>query len=273
MDLHYYTRVYRQPVNRMGFMMFDRSSAQLSRSATQFGEPEWFVTFQQALRMEELVTRHGDIMDRYDPDRRVGLIVGEWGTWYDVEPGTNPGFLSQQNSLRDALVAGLTLNIFNKHSDRIQMANIAQTINVLQAMLLTQGEKMIMTPTYHVFEMYKVHHDATLLPINLQCDDYKVGEEKLPVLNASASKDKAGKIHVSICNLDPNRAASLDCELRGMQAKKVTGRVLTAPAINSCNTFEHPDAVSPAVFNDAKLKNESVTATLPAKSIVVLEIE
>jgi alpha-N-arabinofuranosidase len=274
MDLHYYTHVYRQPVSgRGGFMMFDPSSMKLSRSATQFGEEEWFVTFQQALRMDELVVKHGSIMDRYDPDKRIGLIVGEWGTWYDVEPGTNPGFLYQQNSLRDALVAGLTLNIFNRHCDRLQMANIAQTINVLQAMVLTQGEKMILTPTYHVFEMYKVHQDATLLPTDLQCMDYQFGEEKLPMLNASASKDKSGKIHISLCNLDPNHTAKLDCELRGAQAKKVTGRVLTAPAVNSYNTFEKPDVVHPEIFKDVQLKGSTLTATLPAKSVVVLEIE
>jgi alpha-N-arabinofuranosidase len=274
MDLHYYTHVFRPAMpGRGGFMMFDRSSMKLSRSATQFGEEEWFVTFQQASRIDELVTRHGDIMDKYDPDKRVGLIVGEWGTWYDVEPGTNPGFLYQQNTLRDALVAGLTLNIFNKHCDRLQMASIAQTINVLQAMVLTKGEKMILTPTYHVFEMYKVHQDATLLPIDLKCTDYTFGEGKLPTLNASASKDKAGKIHISLCNLDPKNAAKLECELRGAQAKKVSGRVLTAPAINSYNTFENPDVVNPTVFNDVQIKKDKVTVTLPAKSVVVLEIE
>ncbi len=273
MDLHFYTRVFRQAPGRMGFMVFDRSSMKLSRSATQFGEEEWFVTFQQALRIDELVTRHGSIMDRYDPDKRVGLIVGEWGTWYDVEPGTNPGFLYQQNSLRDALVAGLTLNIFNKHCDRLQMANIAQTINVLQAVVLTQGEKMILTPTYHVFEMYKVHQDATLLPVDLKCADYVSGEDKIPVLNASASKDKAGKMHISLCNLDPGNAAKLECDLRGAQAKKVSGRVLTAATMQAHNTFENPNAVQPADFKDFQLKKDKVSVTLPAKSVVVLEIE
>ena len=147
-------------------------------------------------------------MDKYDPQKRVGLIVDEWGAWHDVEPGTNPGFLYQQNSLRDALVAGLTLNIFNNHCDRVQMANIAQTVNVLQAMILTDRRKMMLTPTYHVFEMYKVHHDATLLPTELAGPEYAFEDGKVPALNVSASRDGAGKVHVSLGNLDPHNAVA-----------------------------------------------------------------
>ncbi|HEX9653518.1 MAG TPA: alpha-N-arabinofuranosidase [bacterium] len=274
LDLHYYTRTVRRAMRTQGrFMVIDRSGPELSRSATEFGEEEWFVTLQQALRIDELIVNHGAIMDRYDPQKRIGLCVGEWGTWHDVEPGTNAGFLYQQNTLRDAIVAGLSLNIFNQHCDRVQMANIAQTINVLQAMVLTDGAKMILTPTYHVFEMYKVHQDATLLPIDLQCADYAFGEEKLAAVNASASKDKSGKVHITLCNLDPKNAAKIDCELRGITAKKITARVLTAPAMNSRNTFELPDVVKPEAFKDAKLNSGMLTATLPAKSVVLLEIE
>jgi len=273
LDLHYYTHVFRQAPSRGGMMMIDRSSMKLSRSATQFGKDEWFVTLQQALRIEDLINKHSAIMDHYDPDKHTGLIVGEWGTWYEVEPGTNPGFVYQQNSLRDALVAGLTLNIFNQHADRLQMANIAQTINVLQAMILTQGEKMILTPTYHVFEMYKVHQDATLLPADLQCEQYVSGEDKLPMLNASASRDAAGRIHITLCNLDPEKSASLSCELRGVQAKKISGRVLTAPAINSCNTFDAPEVVHPVALQGLQLKGNLVSMTLPARSVVAVEIE
>ena len=274
LDLHYYTHVRRPSRRSRGrFIVLDRSGPQLSRSATEFGEAEWFATLHQATQIDEIIVNHSTIMDRYDPEKRVSLCVGEWGTWYDVEPGTNPGFLYQQNSLRDALVAGLSLNIFNKHCDRVHMANIAQTINVLQAMVLTDNEKMILTPTYHVFEMYKVHQDATLLPTDLRCIDYTFGEDKLAALNVSASKDESGKIHVTICNLDPDHALKLDCELRGMKAKKVTGRVLTAPAINSHNTFEQPDAVKTKAFRDVELKNGLLVATLPAKSVVVLEVE
>jgi alpha-N-arabinofuranosidase len=291
LDLHYYTRTIRPFRSRGGVRIIDMSGPQLSRSATEFGEGEWLVTMQQALRIDELITNHGAIMDRYDPEKRVGLYVGEWGTWHDVEPGTNPRFLYQQNTLRDALVAGLSLNIFNNHCDRVRMANIAQTINVLQAMVLTEGPKMILTPTYHVFEMYKVHQDAILLPTDLQCVDYigsesgeermpafgppdrGRGEAKTPALNVSASKDKSGKIHISICNLDSSKSAKLDCELRGAKVEKVSGRILTAPSITAHNTFDKPDAVKPAAFEDFKLNGGMLTVMLPAKSVVVLEVE
>ena len=193
-----------------------------------FDEEDWFFQLKNALRMEELVTEHSPIMDKYDPGKKVALIVDEWGTWHAVEPGTNPGFLYQQNTLRDALVAGCTLNIFNHHCDRVRMANIAQTVNVLQAMILTDKEKMLLTPTYHVFEMYTVHHDATLLPTDLQTADCPSGSGKMPQLNVSASQDKAGKIHVTLCNLDPNAPAEVTCELEGAKARKLSGRVLTA---------------------------------------------
>jgi alpha-L-arabinofuranosidase len=244
-----------------------------SRSATQFDEGDWFALLQKALRMGDLITRHSAIMDKYDAQKRVALIVDEWGTWHAVEPGTNPGFLYQQNTLRDALVAGVTLNIFNQHCDRVRMANIAQMINVLQAMILTDKEKMLLTPTYHVFEMYAVHHDATLLPTELTCADYESGQNKIPVLNVSASRDKAGKIHVSVCNLNPNTAADVNCSLSGVQPKAMSGRVLTAPAMQAYNAFDNPEAVKPAEFNAFKLTGDGFTATLPAKSVVVLEVE
>jgi hypothetical protein len=160
---------------------------------------------------------HSAIMDRYDPQKKVGLIVDEWGTWYDVEPGTNPGFLYQQNTLRDALVAGVTLNIFNRHCDRVKMANIAQIINVLQAMILTDKEKMIVTPTYWAFLKCSPHHDATLLPSELQSADYEFNSQKIPDVSASASRDQAGKIHVTLCNLNPNQPAEVAVRIAGRQ--------------------------------------------------------
>lgn len=242
-------------------------------SSTEFDETAWHSTLRRALQMEELVTRHSAIMDRYDAQKRVGLIVDEWGTWYDAEPGTNPGFLYQQNTLRDALVAGVTLNIFQHHCDRVKMANIAQLINVLQAMILTDKEKMIVTPSYHVFEMYSVHQDATFLPDDLQSADYQSGEQKIPAINCSASRDQAGKIHVSLCNLDPNRVADVSCELQGAKAQKISGRVLTSPEMNAHNSFERPDAVRPTQFSGFKITETGFVATLPAKSVVVLELE
>jgi alpha-N-arabinofuranosidase len=244
-----------------------------SRSATQYDEEDWFFLLNKALKMEELVSKHGAIMDQYDPQKRVGMIVDEWGAWHAVEPGTNPGFLYQQNTIRDALVAGINLNIFNQHADRVKMANIAQTINVLQAMILTDKAKMILTPTYHVFEMYSVHHDAKLLPTELQSSDYLMGAEKIPNVNVSASRDQAGKIHVSLCNLNPNAAADVACELQGAKAKSLSGRLLTAATITAHNTFEQPENVQPTAFTACKTTDLGFTATLPAKSVVVLTVE
>ena len=242
-------------------------------SATDFNEAEWFNMFQHALVMDGLVTKHSAIMDKYDPQKRVGLIVDEWGAWYDVEPGSNPGFLYQQNTLRDALVAGVTLNIFNNHADRVKMANIAQMINVLQAMILTDNEKMTVTPSYWVFEMDTVHHDATLLPMDLQSVDYAFGDKTIPAVSASASRDQAGKIHVTLCNLNPNQSVEVPCELQGAKAGKISGRVLTAPEMNAHNTFDRPDHVKPAEFNTFKVTDDGFITTLPAKSVVVLEVE
>ncbi|NOR14276.1 MAG: alpha-N-arabinofuranosidase [Candidatus Aminicenantes bacterium] len=192
--------------------------------------------------------------------------------WYLVEPGTNPGFLYQQSTLRDALMAGLNLNIFNAHCERVQMANLAQTINVLQSLILTQDENIVLTPTYHVFDMYKVHQDAVLLPVRLQCRDYVFEEEKISCLNVSASRDDEGKIHLSLCNFDPNKDVKVRCELRGFSPKSLKGQVLTADRINSFNTFKNPDEVKPRKFDAFSQKDGVITVNLPAKSVVVVEI-
>jgi alpha-N-arabinofuranosidase len=242
-------------------------------SATKFGEADWFENMKKALLMDEYVTRHSTIMDRFDPEKRVGLIVDEWGNWYEAEPGTNPSFLYQQSSLRDALTAGLTLNIFNLHCDRVQMANIAQTINVLQAVILTKDEKMILTPTYHVFDLYKVHQDATLLPSQLDCAQYAFGEDSIPAISASASRDKEGKIHITLCNLDPNKAQEIRCELRGFAPRSVSGRILTADDMKAHNTFDNPERVKPTEFKDAEIEGKDLATVLPPKSVVMLEIK
>jgi alpha-N-arabinofuranosidase len=245
-------------------------------SATQFDQGEWFTTLKKALFMDELITKHSNIMDRYDPEKRVGLIVDEWGAWYDVEPGTPPGFLYQQNTLRDALLAGVTLNIFNAHCKRVTMANIAQTINVLQALILTEGEghSIVLTPTYHVFEMYKVHQDATLLPTDIDCVSYEHGDGAIPAISVSASRDdNQGKVHLSLCNLDAKRAMSVSCQLRGMKPTEASGRVLTAEAINAHNTFNHPESVKPVTFDGVTFSDNTLLLDLPAKSIVVLQVQ
>ncbi|HEY0945665.1 MAG TPA: alpha-N-arabinofuranosidase [Opitutaceae bacterium] len=242
-------------------------------SALQFAEDMWFATLQRTLRMDEIVGKHAAIMDKLDPQKRVGMIVDEWGTWYDVEPGTNPGFLYQQNSVRDAIVAGLNFHIFHKHADRIHMANIAQMVNVLQAMILTDKEKMLRTPTYWVFEMFKVHQGGTVLPVELQTPDYAHGDGKIPAVSASATKHAtSGAVHLSLVNTNPNQPATVTCSLSGLSAKSVSGRVLTADAMNAHNTFEKPDAVQPAAFKGATLAGDKLTIALPAKSVVVLEL-
>ncbi|MDC7677309.1 alpha-L-arabinofuranosidase C-terminal domain-containing protein [Asticcacaulis sp. LKC15W] len=237
--------------------------------ATQFGEDQWISTMKRALFMDELITKNSAIMDKYDPQKKVALIVDEWGTWYDG----GPGGLYQENTLRDALVAAVTLNIFHDHAERVKMANIAQMINVLQAMILTDKDKMILTPTYHVFEMYKVHQDATRIPVNYTAPVYRYGEAEVPMISVSASRDKAGKIHVSVANLDPNRAIALDLILTGVKAKTVTGRTLTAPATDSHNTFTAPNTVTPKPATGVKLKGDTLTANLPAKSVSVFELQ
>jgi alpha-N-arabinofuranosidase len=242
-------------------------------SATQFDQREWFALMKNTLTIYPLLDGSIEIMDKIDPRGRIGLLVDEWGTWWDAEPGTNPSFLYQQNTLRDAVSAGIFLNAFNDHCRRVKMANIAQTVNVLQAMILTDQERMILTPTYHVFEMYKVHHDATLLPVELQCGDYRFGDEKVPAINVSASKDKSGKVHLSLCNLDPANSRELRCTFQGLQAKRVSGRALTADAMTAHNTFDRPDTVKPAAFDGFRLNDDTLTVTLPSKSVVILEVE
>ena len=258
LDLHHYALV--------------GSWSESKGSATDFGEREWFATMRSTVRMRELVERTSTIMDRYDPRKRVALIVGEWGTWYEVEPGTNPGFLYQQNSLRDAVAAAYNLNLFNNHADRVRGANIAQMVNVLQAMILTRGDQMVLTPTYHVFEMFTPHHDATLLPISLDEGTYAYDGGSVPAVSASASRDSTGTIHLTLANLDPNRPRTIAAELRGVRVSNVAGRILTASAMNAHNTFERPDAVQPAVFRGARLAGERLTVELPPKSVVALEL-
>ena len=240
--------------------------------ATEFTEQDWFSAVQKALRMDTLITRHSTIMDRYDPARRVWLIVGEWGMWHDPEPGSQPGFLYQQNALRDAVVAGLHLNIFNQHAERVRMANIAQTVNVLQSMILTQGEQMALTPTYWVFDMYKVHQDATLLPLYIRSDRYSFGGDSVQAVSASASKDKAGAIHITLVNVDPNKPRTVQADIRGVKVSTVSGRVLTAPTMQAHNTFEQLAAVQPKPFNAARLSGGMLNVELPSKSVVVLEL-
>lgn len=242
-------------------------------SATDFTEQQYFDIMKSALQMDELVTKHSAIMDKYDPQKKVALVVDEWGGWYNVEPGTNPGFLYQQNTMRDAMIAGATLNIFNNHAERVRMANLAQTINVLQAVILTDKEKIVLTPTYHVMEMYNVHQDATLLPLLLKSDDYTLGNEKLPSLSASASKDSAGVVHVSITNVNAHKEESISIIMEGMNFTTVSGRILTSAKLQDHNTFEDPDKIEPKSFKGASLKDNIVNLKIPPFSVIVLTLK
>jgi alpha-L-arabinofuranosidase len=260
LSLHYYTL----PTGNWG----------AKGSATAFAEDQWFSTLRRTLVMDDLLGKHSAIMDKTDPAKKVGLIVDEWGTWYDVEPGTEPGFLYQQSTMRDALVAALNFHVFHKHADRVAMANIAQTINVLQAMILTNKEKMIRTPTYWVFEMFKVHQGGTVLPVELTSPAYTFGTESIPAISASATRSADGKVvNLSLANTNPSAAISLKMTLTGLTARTVTGRVLTAPTMQAHNTFEAPDVVKPVAFTGATLAGNTLTLTVPAKSVVVMQLQ
>lgn len=242
-------------------------------SATQFDEAEYLATLAGANKMDELITKRSAIMDQHDPEKKVGMVVDEWGIWTDVEPGTNRGFLYQQNTLRDGLLAALHFTVFHKHADRVTMANIAQMVNVLQAVILTDKEKMVLTPTYHVFEMYKVHMGAKVVPIEVKSPQYTVGEKQMTAVSATASIDGSKRLHLSLVNIDPKKAADVSCNLGEFNGMKITGRVLTADAITTHNTFNAPEAVAPKLFDAHQRKGQQLQITLPAKSIVVLTIE
>jgi alpha-N-arabinofuranosidase len=242
--------------------------------AKDFSETEYFATMKQALRMEDLVRKHSEIMDKYDPAKKVALIADEWGGWYDVEPGTNGAFLFQQNTMRDAMIAGTTLNTFNNHADRVRMANLAQAVNVLQAVILTEGNKLVLTPTYHVMEMYKVHQDAALLLTEINTPDYVRGGEKLPAVSVSASRDKKEALHISLVNIDPAKSQNVRITLDRTQPYVVAdARVLAAGRIQEYNSFEAPNRVQPAPFKGASVQQGVVRLTMPPGSVIVLTLK
>jgi alpha-N-arabinofuranosidase len=240
-------------------------------SSYEFNDEEYFTTMKTAWFMEEFITRNCQVMDQYDPEKRVALIVDEWGGWYDPDP-RGEGALYQQNTIRDAMIAGLTLNIFNNHADRVRMANLAQTVNALQAIILTKDEKMILTPTYHVMEMYKVHQDAVLVPAQVISDDFVMGEERIPAVSASASIDEPGKMHISLTNIDHNNSRKVEIDIKGYKAKKVNGRILTSAKIQDHNTFDNPEKVVPKAYNEASLSKGNLVVDMPPNSVIVLEL-
>lgn len=275
--LHYYTRIGDKVIIEYlpdGNERYLRDSSKSRMSATDFDESQWFGIMKAALFTEELVSKHIAVMDKYDPAKKVALIVDEWGTWFDNEPGTNPGFLYQQNTLRDAVSAGTSLNIFNNHADRIHMTNIAQTVNVLQAMVLTEGNKLILTPTYHVYDLYKVHQDAKLLDFAILSDDYECGGELLKQINGSISKDGKGNINATLVNIDPGHAAEVTCHIADFgMIDVIEGTVLTADTMNIMNTFEQPDQIRPKKFTDFVIEGSTIHIKMPPKSVVLVSVK
>ena len=242
-------------------------------SATDFSKSDFYWTIGKALEIEPVLVKHMGIMDKHDPKRNVGLMVDEWGTWWDEEPGTIRGHLYQQNTLRDAFVAAASLNVFNKYGERIKMANIAQIVNVLQSIILTKDDKMVLTPTYYVFDMYKGHQDATYIPLEISCDDMPVdGDRTIPMLSASASKSADGKVLITLANFDVDKPQTVTINLDGLNVKNIDGKLLTAKSIDSYNDFNNTDEVKMVAFKDAKVSKGVMTVKMPSKSIVSLQL-
>jgi alpha-N-arabinofuranosidase len=242
-----------------------------SYKSVGFDEGDYALLLSETLKMEGLIRHHRAIMDAYDPQKRVALVVDEWGAWYAQLPGTTPGFLEQQNSIRDALIAALNINIFARHADRVRMANIAQMVNVLQAMILTDKEKMVLTPTYHVFRMYVPFQDATFVPVTFDAGTYTHGTITLPRVDAIAATDASGTLWLSLTNLDPTRPVDIATSLVGIKASSASGETLTAAAIDSVNTFEAPKTVTPKSIS-GRLDGGRLTITLEPKSVTVLAV-
>jgi alpha-N-arabinofuranosidase len=237
-----------------------------------FGEADYAKTVATTLKMNDWVAKQTAIMDRYDPEKKVALFVDEWGNWWAPNPGSNPGFLQQQNSMLDAVVAALNVNIFIRHADRVRGANIAQMINVLQAMILTDGPKMVLTPTYHVYRMYVPFQDATLVPVSFDAGTYRNGDVTVPRVDAVAARDSAGHLWLALTNVDPNEPATIAVNIAGAAPHSATGEVLTAPAVDSHNTFDQPNVVKPVAYRGS-VSGGALSFDLPAKSIAVVQVE
>jgi len=241
-------------------------------SSTDFGEKEYAEILKKTLEMDGLIAKHSAIMDKYDPEKKIALVVDEWGAWYAPQPGSDPGFLVQQNSQRDAILAALNINIFARRADRVRMANIAQMINVLQAMILTDKEKMVLTPTYHVFKMYVPFQDATFVPVRFEAGTYTHGNITLPRIDAIAARDKNGKLWLAVTNVDPNREVEIDLKTPGISAHSFSGETLVAPKVDSVNTFDRPNTVVPKPIS-AKAQNGKLVMNLEPRSVTVVSVE
>lgn len=243
-------------------------------AATKFNKDDYYWTMGKCLEVENVIKKHCAIMDKYDKEKKIALLLDEWGTWWDEEPGTIQGHLYQQNTMRDAFVASLSLDVFHKYTDRLKMANIAQVVNVLQSMILTNGKEMVLTPSYYVFKMYKPHQDAIYLPFNLDCEQMNVPDNRsIPMLSATASRDKDGVIHISLSNVDADSNQEVTINLPGIKASKAVGEILTSANLTDYNSFEKPTTVKLEPFREIKVKKEILKVNLPPKSIVTLELQ
>ncbi|RZJ13502.1 MAG: alpha-N-arabinofuranosidase [Rubrivivax sp.] len=242
-------------------------------AATGFGEDQWISTLAHAQRIDDMVRKNTAIMDQHDPDKKVGFYFDEWGSWYDPEPGSNPGFLVQRNTLRDALLAALHFNVFHAHAERVKMSNVAQMVNVLQAMIITSKDKFVLTPTYHAFKLYVPFQDATSLPVSIENNPvYKVGATEIPGLSVTAARAKDGKLYVGIVNTNANQATELTLQVGTAAPKAVKGQMLTAAAMDAQNELGKPAQVAPVPF-EVQAKDGKLTLKLPAKSVVVVAVE
>ncbi|MFX1456544.1 MAG: alpha-N-arabinofuranosidase [Promethearchaeota archaeon] len=257
LSLHYYTRAGTQP-------------------ATEMNEKRWIVATERALYMDNLITEISKIMDKFDNSKKIGLIVDEWGTWWGVERGTNPRFLYQQNTLADALIAALHLNIYNNHCDRVHMANIAQTVNVLQSMILTDGARMLLTPTYHVFNMYKVHQENFLLPMKIESEEHTHGSRTIPAIHGSASIDSENQIYISLCNTNPSQSIDIEIIFNNLvlENRELMAKILTSEEINAHNTFNAPETIKPIEFavEQFKKSRNNLSFKMPSKAIITIKI-
>ena len=233
-------------------------------SATDFDDELYYKTIAAANFSDELITRHSEIMNRYDPEKKIGLVIGEWGCWHKVEEGTNPGFLYQQNTMRDAIVAAIELNVFNRHSDRVVMANLAQAVNVLQSVILTEGGKMIKTPTYHVFDLFKTHQNNEAVYCYTKNENMSEGKNT-PMISVSASvNEKSMTVTVANCSL--TEEAAVECSIFGFKASSVSCRILTNEA-HSFNDFDCPDRVS-ITEHTAVIKDNVLKLNIPPCAVV-----
>jgi alpha-N-arabinofuranosidase len=241
--------------------------------AIGFNEAEWAQTFVRTRKLEEMIRGHDSVMDKHDPEGKLGLMVAEWGTWYDVRPGTNSAFLQQENTLRDALIAATNFHIFHRHADRVHMANIAQMVNVLQAMILTDGPRMALTPTYHAFMMYQPFQGATAVPVQIASPGYRAGESSMPAIDVTAARDAAGALHVGIVNVDPDEEGEVELDLRGFEGRAVEGLQLTAAKMDAQNTLSGRQEVVPTPFRSARWQGSKLHVRMPAKSVVRLTLK